>query len=608
MRLTEQGKKTVTRLGIAALIVLGFVGLRFAAKHGYGRQYMPSFMVPKIALDDQQGSTVSQAGAPAAAFAALPGHEPAKLDGAPEVRINFWAWNSQMGCLYANGGPVTTENSLMARQGIRVNIERQDDNNQLMAQLTALAKAMHDGQSDPTAGVHFIGIMGDGAGAFLAALNSELVKSFGQDYRAEIIGSCGYSRGEDKLMGPAQWKSNPQSMRGALVAAVVRDGDWNIAQRYAGDNSIPNNPDETTYDPDAINWVNTSSYTDAAEKYVQGYCEDRKVVSQGKPTGATKHVCVDGAATWTPGDVTMAKEKGGVVSVVSTKEYANQMPHVIIGIHKWNSTHRETVEKMLTAFLEGGDQVLSYPQALDRAAEISQEIYKEKGADAAYWKKYYMGVTEADRTGTQVDLGGSRANNLADDLVLFGLADGTSPATSRFHATYTVFGNLVTKMYPKLVPSVPSTDEILDLSYLRDIAQKTPKGGAAETQTYASAGTPVKHVVGRRNVAIQFQTGSSTLTPDGERQLEQLFNELSINALAVEVHGHTDNQGNPEANQQLSEDRALAVKNWLEHRSAATFPENRVRVFAHGATEPVQSNRTAEGRAANRRVEIVIGQ
>ena len=49
---------------------------------------------------------------------------------------------------------------------------------------------MHDGQADPTAGVHFIGIMGDGAGAFLAALNSELVKSFGQDYRAEIIGSC----------------------------------------------------------------------------------------------------------------------------------------------------------------------------------------------------------------------------------------------------------------------------------------------------------------------------------------------------------------------------------------------------------------------------------
>ena len=607
MRLTDQGKKTITRLGIVALILLGFVGLRAAAKGGYGRQYMPSFMVPKISLDDN--ATDATHGGSGVAFAALPGKREANLPGAPEVRANFWAWNSQMGCLYANGGPVTTEGSLMAKQGVRMTIERQDDNNQLMAQLTALAKAMHDGQADPTAGVHFIGIMGDGSGAFLAALNSQLKQSFGADYRAEIVGSCGYSRGEDKLMGPAQWKSNPQSMRGALVAAVVRDGDWNIAQRYAGDNGIPNNPDESTYDEGAINWVNTSSYTDAAEKYVQGYCEDRKVVAGGKPTGATKHVCVDGAATWTPGDVTMAKEKGGVVSVVSTKEYANQMPHVLIGIHKWNETHRETVEKILTAFLQGGDQVLSYPKALDRAAEISQEIYKEKGADADYWKKYYIGATEPDKTGTPVELGGSRANNLADNLVLFGLAAGTSPSTSRFHATYTVFGDLVTKMYPKLVPTVPSPDDILDISYLRAVSQKAPGStGAAESQTYAAGSTPVKRVVGRRNVNIQFQSGSSTLAPAGEAQLEQLFNELSINALAVEVHGHTDNQGSVEANQQLSEDRAMAVKQWLEHRSAATFPANRVRIFAHGASEPIESNRTAEGRAANRRVEIVIGQ
>jgi outer membrane protein OmpA-like peptidoglycan-associated protein len=75
----------------------------------------------------------------------------------------------------------------------------------------------------------------------------------------------------------------------------------------------------------------------------------------------------------------------------------------------------------------------------------------------------------------------------------------------------------------------------------------------------------------------------------------------------VEIHGHTDNVGDPAANQQLSEDRALAVKQWLEQRSASTFPPGRLRIFAHGSTQPVQSNRTAEGKAANRRVEIVIG-
>ncbi|HSU14953.1 OmpA family protein [Longimicrobium sp.] len=612
MQLTSTGQKTVRILGGLAVIAALGLGLRYAAQHGYGRQIMKALVPEKVSGLDS-GSDIGNGfatGTGTVALAPLPTDRPAEMPGAPEVRINFWAWNSQMGCLYSNGGPVTTQGSLMEKQGVKVRIDRQDDNTQLMAQLTALAKGLHDGQAQPAAGVHFVGIMGDGSGAFLAALNKQLVDSFGEDYRAEIIGSCGYSRGEDKLMGPQKWRDNPQSMRGAVVAGVLRDGDWNIAQRFMGDNGIPNNPDETTYDPNAVNWVNTSSYVEAAEKYVANYCEDRKVVVDGKPTGETKKVCVDGIVTWTPADVTAARERGGIVSIVSTKEYTSQMPHVIIGIHKWNQQNRQTVEKMLTAFLQGGDQVLHHQEALHRAAEISQQIYNEKGADAAFWEKYYRGVTEADKTGIQVDLGGSKANNLADNLVLFGLAPGTTPETSRFRATYTVFGNIVKQQYPQLVPSIPPVDQIVDVSYLQAVAQRAggtqAAAAAAETQTYNGSGN-VSRVVGRRNVSITFETGSANFTPAGEQQLEQLFNELSINSLTVEIHGHTDNVGNPDANQQLSEDRAMAVKKWLEQRSASTFPQGRIRIFAHGSTMPIESNRTAEGRAANRRVEVVIG-
>jgi outer membrane protein OmpA-like peptidoglycan-associated protein len=349
---------------------------------------------------------------------------------------------------------------------------------------------------------------------------------------------------------------------------------------------------------------------EAAEKYVANYCEERRVVSKGKATGERRRVCIDGIVTWTPADVTAARERGGIVSVVSTREYTSQMPHVIIGIHQWNQQNRPTVEKMLAAFMEGGDQVLHHPQALHRAAEISQQIYQERGADAAYWEKYYRGVTEPDKTGVPVELGGSKANNLADNLVLFGLAPGTTPATSRFHATYTVFGDIVRQQYPQLVPSIPAIDSILDVSYLRGVAQRA--GGAetvaqnAETQSYTGSGN-VTRVVGRKNYSITFATGQSTFTPQGEQALEELFNVLSINSLSVEIHGHTDNVGDPAANQQLSEDRALAVKQWLEQRSASTFPPGRLRIFAHGSTQPIQSNRTAEGKAANRRVEIVIG-
>ena len=73
----------------------------------------------------------------------------------------------------------------------------------------------------------------------------------------------------------------------------------------------------------------------------------------------------------------------------------------------------------------------------------------------------------------------------------------------------------------------------------------------------------------------------------------------------VEIHGHTDSQGNPEGNQKLSEQRAFAVKSWLEKKSPVNFPSGRVRVFAHGSSNPIAPNGTDEGRAQNRRIEIV---
>jgi len=62
---------------------------------------------------------------------------------------------------------------------------------------------------------------------------------------------------------------------------VLRDGDWNIAQKWEGDNGIKNNPDEKTWDPDAVNWLNASDYNVAAADYVAGKCDDRKVVKDG---------------------------------------------------------------------------------------------------------------------------------------------------------------------------------------------------------------------------------------------------------------------------------------------------------------------------------------
>ena len=203
-----------------------------------------------------------------------------------------------------------------------------------------------------------------------------------------------------------------------------------------------------------------------------------------------------------------------------------------------------------------------------------------------------------------MELGGSAVNNLADNLILFGLKSGSS---NLFGATYRVFGDIVVNQYPELVPSYPPVKEILDTSYVEAIAKRSTARTEAEMPKFVP-GERVKSVVSRRAWQITFDSGKATFTPSAQRELEQLLRDLLVaSSTTVEIHGHTDSIGTPEKNMALSEARAFAVKQWLEGQSPVNFPSGRLRVFSHGQENPVAPNGTAEGRAQNRRVEIVLG-
>jgi len=165
------------------------------------------------------------------------------------------------------------------------------------------------------------------------------------------------------------------------------------------------------------------------------------------------------------------------------------------------------------------------------------------------------------------------------------------------------------KLYPKELPSYVPLTQMLDLTLLRKL-QAQYKGKAiapAETQSF-TADDEIRRSVSKRAWNIEFNTGQSTFTPAAQRELSQLFDDLVVaGRLKVAVHGYTDNTGNPTKNQQLSEARAEAVAHWLETKSASAFPQGRVQVYAHGAAEPVAPNTTEAGKAANRRVEVVLG-
>ncbi len=594
----NRGPKIVAAL-LGALGLFG--GLRYAVNHGLLSAPGQESSVPsRAALPELREATPVNAAVEQPVR--LPGTTPGCAD-KPELRALIWAWNAQMGWLYANGGPQATTGSLMCEHGVNLKLTRQDDAEQMKAELLKLATGIKNGESEPKEGAHFVAIMGDGAAQFFASLNPAL-RRLGPEYKAEVVASAGYSRGEDKFMGLPEWKQNPERARGAFIAGYLKDGDWNIALKWAGDNGICNNPDEKSYDPHCLNWAGAKDYIDAAQKYVAHYCVDLPIKDK---SGQTQHACVNGVVTWTPGDVLVAEKRGGLVSIASTKEYASQMPNVIIGVQPYMARHPEQVEGLIAATLAGGHAVKTSHAALERAAEVSNQVYAEKDTGKEYWLKYFAGAVERDAQGLSVELGGSKVNDLGDDVALFGLRPGYANA---FEATYTTFGQIVHQQYPADVPSFPAASEVLNTSYLEHVlaAERAPVTAVVDTAAYVTvASAETKTEVGRRSWQIQFDTGKDTFRPEANQALTELMRGLVVaGGTAIEIHGHTDNQGAADVNQALSEKRAFAVKNWLKEHAAQNFPDARFQIFAHGATEPVEPNDSEQGRAHNRRVDIVL--
>ena len=87
-------------------------------------------------------------------------------------------------------------------------------------------------------------------------------------------------------------------------------------------------------------------------------------------------------------------------------------------------------------------------------------------------------------------------------------------------------------------------------------------------------------------------------------ELNYIVDILKANpSLNIIVAGHTDNVGNAANNQLLSENRAKSVMNYLIEKG---IPADRLNSKGYGASKPIQSNDTEEGRAKNRRTEIEI--
>ncbi|MBQ1610230.1 MAG: OmpA family protein, partial [Elusimicrobia bacterium] len=103
---------------------------------------------------------------------------------------------------------------------------------------------------------------------------------------------------------------------------------------------------------------------------------------------------------------------------------------------------------------------------------------------------------------------------------------------------------------------------------------------------------------------ILFSSGNSVLKPEAKSSLDEtikLLNAYPANKVLIE--GYTDSTGNKEKNLKLSYDRAQAVYLYFVQNEV---PAERLSVVGYGQDNPIASNKTAKGRAQNRRVNIII--
>jgi outer membrane protein OmpA-like peptidoglycan-associated protein len=104
---------------------------------------------------------------------------------------------------------------------------------------------------------------------------------------------------------------------------------------------------------------------------------------------------------------------------------------------------------------------------------------------------------------------------------------------------------------------------------------------------------------------IYFDEGQASLRLGSVEQLQRLSEAIKVNPYVgiVEVHGHSDDLGNSERNERLSEARSRTVASFLGSQGISM---GQIKLFSHGASRPVASNESEPGRQLNRRVEVVV--
>jgi outer membrane protein OmpA-like peptidoglycan-associated protein len=137
-------------------------------------------------------------------------------------------------------------------------------------------------------------------------------------------------------------------------------------------------------------------------------------------------------------------------------------------------------------------------------------------------------------------------------------------------------------------------------------AQTAASAADAKAQKIVDTNRKLAYGVVLSEASGGFKFSKAALPDEAKAQLDKLVSDLAADPKAVyfTVEGHTDSTGPATINEAIGLERAEAVKRYLYEQH--NVPLHKISVISYGETKPVDSNRTRDGRAKNRRVEVKV--
>jgi outer membrane protein OmpA-like peptidoglycan-associated protein len=255
------------------------------------------------------------------------------------------------------------------------------------------------------------------------------------------------------------------------------------------------------------------------------------------------------------------------------------------------------------------DKLLTAKQALDKAESAHSDdpgSFEERSlAYVAQRKAQYAslyGTYEKDRRDqTEAE----QAYRAKQDTLRRSAEQQATDAQRSLAATWDNLSNARKEIASQQSQIQKSKAELDAEKAAREKAEQSAAAAVASLSKIAQVKEEQRGVVITLDGQVLFVTGKAELLPiarDRLNQVAQSLKELDDDKL-VSIEGFTDSRGADDMNMKLSQDRANAVRDYLVSQGVKT---EKLRALGRGEANPVASNDTPEGRANNRRVEIVI--